>query len=97
VSGNHTDGSVFGGGGIMNFAGEVAMDHTTVSGNHADGSRRGGGGIFNAYGGTLALAYSTVCDNSAPLGADLFNSGSTVTLDHSVVCVRFDDGERPGR
>jgi hypothetical protein len=32
-----------------------------------------------------ALSYSTVCDNTAPVGADLANYGGTVTLDHSTV------------
>jgi hypothetical protein len=92
LSDNHADGGTgVGGGAILNFAGTLTLDHCTVSGNHANGCH--GGGIANDSGGTLALLYSTVCDNFAATGADLFNDashGSTVTLDHSTVCLRVD-------
>jgi hypothetical protein len=44
------------------------------------------GGIFNAASGTLTVKDSTVLNNVAPLGADLYNLGA-LTLDDSTVGV----------
>jgi hypothetical protein len=70
------------GGGLFN-AGTALLQQSTLSGNSATSA---GGGLFNAGSGTLAVADSAVCDNAAPLGADLYNLGA-LSLNDSTVCV----------
>jgi hypothetical protein len=65
-TGNHADGSS--GGGILDIGGATTLDHSDLTGNHATG---GGGGIANSF-ASLTLEYSTVCDNAALVGADVF-------------------------
>ncbi len=70
-------------GGALYNLGEATLQESTVSGNTAGSA---GGGIFNASSGTLAIDDSVVCDNVAPLGADLCNLG-VATLNDSTVGV----------
>jgi hypothetical protein len=70
------------GGGIYNL-GAATLQECTLSGNTAAND---GGGIFNGASGTLAVKDSTVLDNVAPLGADIYNLGA-LTLDDSIVGV----------
>jgi hypothetical protein len=44
-----------------------------------------GGGIFNGASGTLAVKDSTVLNNLALLGADLFNDHARVTANDSII------------
>jgi hypothetical protein len=83
------DGIINGGGGGIFNSGTLTIDHCTLTGNHANGSTTLGGGGIATYGGMLTLDFSTVSDNSADLGADLFNDGSEVTLNHSIVLKRY--------
>jgi predicted outer membrane repeat protein len=70
------------GGAIYNL-GTATIQECTLSANTA-GSK--GGGIFNGASGTLAVKDSTVLNNVAPLGADLYNLGA-LTVDDSTVGV----------
>jgi predicted outer membrane repeat protein len=70
------------GGGIYNL-GTATLQECTLSGNTAAND---GGGIFNGASGTLTIDDSTVCDNFAALGADLYNLG-VATINDSDVCV----------
>jgi hypothetical protein len=70
------------GAGIYNIGPAVLQD-CTLSGNTADST---GGGIFNDPSGTLVVKDSTVLDNSAAFGADIYNLGA-LTLDDSNVGV----------
>jgi hypothetical protein len=71
------------GGGIYNANnGTVTLQQCTLSGNSA-GSEAGG--IYNAS-GTLTVKDSTVLNNLAPLGADIYNLGALI-LDDSIVGV----------
>ena len=45
-----------------------------------------GGGVFNGASGTLTVKDSTVLNNVAPSGADIYNLGA-LTLDDSTVGV----------
>jgi hypothetical protein len=84
VQGSTLTGNTAGdsGGGLYNL-GTATVQDTTLSCNSAGGA---GGGIFNGASGTLAIKDSVVCDNAAPLGADLDNLGSVI-LNDSTVCV----------
>jgi hypothetical protein len=79
----------YSGGGIASGASLVTISGSTLSGNSAASV---GGGIYNYnYGalnvaGTLNVANSTVCGNTAPWGADIANYG-TATVTNSDVCV----------
>jgi predicted outer membrane repeat protein len=68
------------GGGIYN-AGTATIQESTLSGNTAGSA---GGGIFNAASGTVAIDDSSVLNNTALLGADVFNLGA-LTLNDSTV------------
>jgi hypothetical protein len=68
------------GGGLYN-AGTMTIRNCTVTGNSAGEQ---GGGIYNAQNANLTLLYSTVTDNTAPDGADLFNAGK-LTKSHSTL------------
>jgi hypothetical protein len=70
------------GGGIYNL-GTALLQECTLSKNTAGSA---GGGIFNGSSGALAVKDSTVLNNVAPLGADLYNLGA-LTLDDSTVRV----------
>jgi predicted outer membrane repeat protein len=70
------------GGAIYNL-GTATLQECTLSGNTAAND---GGGIFNGASGTLTIDDSTVCDNFAALGADLYNLG-VATINDSDVCV----------
>jgi hypothetical protein len=87
LSGNNatgTGGPTGAGGGIEVRPGSTltVSDSSTISGNSAVYA---GGGIDN-YGGTVTISGSTICGNSAPVGADLNNYG-IFTLTNSDVCV----------
>jgi predicted outer membrane repeat protein len=69
------------GGAIYNL-GTATLLECTLSGNTAGGA----GGIFSGAPGALAVKDSTVLNNVAPLGADLYNLGA-LTLDDSTVGV----------
>jgi hypothetical protein len=68
------------GGGIYNAGTLTLSGGSGVDSNSA----RYGGGIYNYYGGTLAIDYSSVIDNTALTGADVVNLG-TLTKDHSKI------------
>ena len=70
------------GGGIYNL-GTATIQECSLSKNTA-GCK--GGGIFNGSSGTLAVKDSTVLNNVAPSGADIYNLGA-LTLDDSTVGV----------
>ncbi len=70
-------------GGAIYNAGTATIQGCTLSGNSAG---TGGGGLFNAATGTLAVKDSTVLDNVAPLGADIYDLGALI-LDDSTVGV----------
>jgi predicted outer membrane repeat protein len=65
------------GGGIYNAFGYVTLVGCYLSGNSASDS---GGGVFNAVSCNLIVRSSTLLNNQAPLGADLFNLG-TLSID----------------
>jgi len=78
------------GGGIYNTFpfGSVAVNDSIITGNTASSV---GGGIYNpgSYyhgNGRLNVTDSTICGNSAPLGADLSNHG-IATLTNSDICI----------
>jgi predicted outer membrane repeat protein len=73
------------GGGIYNVGpySAATIEQSNLSGNTAGSA---GGGIFNAASGTLTIDDSIVLNNSAPLGADVFNLGA-LTLNDSTVGV----------
>jgi predicted outer membrane repeat protein len=68
------------GGAIYNL-GAATVQASTLSGNIAGSA---GGGLFNAASGTLAVKDSTVLNNVAPLGADLYNLGAATLNDSTV-------------
>jgi predicted outer membrane repeat protein len=70
------------GGGIYNL-GTATLQECTLSGNTAGSAAAG---IFNGASGTLTVKDSTVRNNVAPTGADLYNLG-VLTLDDSTVSV----------
>jgi predicted outer membrane repeat protein len=74
-----TGNSATQGGGIYNTSGYVTLVNCGLSGNSASDS---GGGVFNAVSCSLICQGSTLLNNSAPLGADLYNLG-TVSIDSS--------------
>jgi len=73
------------GGGLYIFLGVGTISDCTVSGNSASVA---GGGIFNQiYGSLYVTDGSTVCGNTAPLGADLYNLGTVFISSDSDVCI----------
>ncbi len=74
------------GGGIYNFA-TVSIFNSTFYGNHATtgpGLTGRGGGIYNN--GTVTVDFSTFSHNDASeSGAGIFNAGSHLTLDNSIL------------
>jgi hypothetical protein len=70
------------GGGLYNL-GAATVQQSTVSGNSAGSA---GGGIYNAASGTVTVKDSSVLNNRAPSGADIYNLG-VLTLDDSTVGV----------
>jgi predicted outer membrane repeat protein len=68
------------GGGLYNL-GTATLQECTLSKNSAGSA---GGGIFNGASGALAVKDSTVLNNVASLGADLYNLGA-LTLNDSTV------------
>jgi hypothetical protein len=70
-------------GGAIYNSGATTVQQSTLSGNSATND---GGGIFNAASGTLTVKDSTVTNNTAPSGADIYNLGA-LTLDDSTVGV----------
>jgi hypothetical protein len=83
LSGNSATGD---GGGIFNtFGATMTVSDSTLSGNSAVGH---GGGIFNNVSATLnVINDSTVCNNFAPLGSDLYNLGVLHKDTSSTICV----------
>jgi hypothetical protein len=79
LSGN----SATNGGGAYN-AGTLMLSGCTVSGNSATSE---GGGVFNTKNGKLTVQSSTLKNNAAPLGADLYNLGSAKISKDSAVGV----------
>jgi hypothetical protein len=79
LSGNTASDS----GGAVYNSGTATIQQSTLSGN---GAGADGGAFFNDASGTLVLKESTVLNNVAPLGADLYNLGA-LTLDDSTVGV----------
>jgi len=80
LSGNSTSNY---GGGIAN-TGKATVQNSTLSGNSAGNY---GGGIYNIPSASLMIRASLVCDNLAPLGADLYNLGTVVISKDSTVCL----------
>jgi predicted outer membrane repeat protein len=70
------------GGGIYNL-GTATLQECSLSKNSAGSA---GGGIFNGASATLTVKDSTVLNNVAPNGADIYNLGA-LTLDDSTVGV----------
>jgi predicted outer membrane repeat protein len=70
------------GGGLYNI-GTATLLNCSLSKNTAGSA---GGGIFNAAVGTLVVKDSTVLNNVAPFGADIYNLGA-LTLNDSTVGV----------
>jgi predicted outer membrane repeat protein len=77
LSGNIASDS---GGGIYNL-GTATVEESTLSGNKAGSA---GGGIYNGTSGTLTLKHSTVLNNVAPLGADIYNLGALTLVGGTV-------------
>lgn len=75
--------ATFGGGGIANY-GTLTISSSTLSGNSATVN---GGGIKNSSPGKLTISGSTVLDNTAPAGADLFNTGVIDSISDSTIGV----------
>lgn len=78
---NIINGTTDYGGAILNYAGTLAISHSTFTGNHAASI---GGGIFN-FGGTLTVSDSSFIGNSAVTdgGGGIANSGGTLTVSNS--------------
>ncbi len=73
------DGPLDGGGGIINQAGNLTLDASTVSSNYATY----GGGIYNQS-GTLTVSNSTFAGNSATtIGGGIYNQSGTLTVSNS--------------
>ena len=70
------------GGGIYNL-GTTTLQQCSLSGNSAGSD---GGGVFNGASGTFTVKDSTVLNNVAPSGADIYNLGVLI-LDDSAVGV----------
>ena len=68
-------------GGAIYNAGTATLQGNTLSGNTAGSD---GGGIFNGASGTLAVKDSTVLNNTAPSGADIYNLGALSLNDSTV-------------
>jgi hypothetical protein len=75
-------GSADNGGGLLNSGGTLTLTNATVSGNSATVQ---GGGLASRFGGETTLDNVTVNDNTAPAGAGLFNSYSTLSLTNCTV------------
>ena len=75
-----------GSGGAVFNSGALTIDHSVVTGNTAGVD---GGGIDNDSNSAsfpAQIEFSTVCGNSAPTGADLYNNGSA-TVQNSDICL----------
>lgn len=73
------------GGGLEIFLGVGTISDCTVSNNSASVA---GGGIYNEiYGSLYVTDGSTVCGNTAPLGADLYNLNFVFISSDSDVCI----------
>jgi predicted outer membrane repeat protein len=70
------------GGGVYS-GGTATLQQCMLSSNSAGSA---GGGIYNAASGTLTVKDSTVLNNTAPSGADIYNLGALI-LDDSIVGV----------
>jgi predicted outer membrane repeat protein len=81
-----TGNSAAQGGGIYNAFGYVTLVSCNLSGNSATDS---GGGVFNAVSCDLILHGSTLLNNLAPLGADLYNLGTVSSDSASTVGVIY--------
>jgi predicted outer membrane repeat protein len=68
------------GGGIYNL-GTATLQECTLSANTATNA---GGGFFNGASGTLRVKDSTVLNNVAPSGADIYNLGVLIRNDSTV-------------
>ena len=75
LSGNAVGNGGAGGGGIYNSS-VLTVSGCTLSGNSA---LEYGGGIYNDYTGALTLKQSTVTQNTAFVGADLYNLGAVTS------------------
>jgi hypothetical protein len=78
ISGNST---TMNGGGILDFSGNLTLKNCTISGNSA---ATDGGGVYT-NGGTFTAINCTIALNKANQGGGLFNEGSTVTLNNTIV------------
>src|SRR5690242_2952097 len=88
LTGNTSQGF---GGGAINNAGQLAIDHSTLTGNTARGTE--GGGLRTAVGGTSRVSRTFVARNSAgTLGGGIANHGTTVLIGDRVVLNRATDG-----
>jgi hypothetical protein len=94
ITNGRTEGSVNGGGGILNGQGTLTLRDSVITANVNAGSSNAenGGGIYNssavpANAAVTTLIDSTVSDNAAAgYGAGIFNSAfSTLTLRNSTV------------
>jgi predicted outer membrane repeat protein len=79
-TGNH---SGFG-GAVYNQAGTCTIIKCTITNNIAGGIYGGGDGGGIANFGTLIVRDSTVINNTAPLGGDLYNAGLVYLFDSTV-------------
>jgi predicted outer membrane repeat protein len=76
-------GAIFVGGGTLAISG-----HTTINGKNTAGHFGGGLYIDPA---TVSISSSSITNNSAPLGADLYNLDSSATLYNSTVGDLYND------
>jgi hypothetical protein len=85
LSGNSGGSSFMYGGGIYTD-GTLVINNSTLSGNSASGFTGGGGGGIYVAAGTATISSSTFSGNSgSPNGGAIYNGGSAVTLQNSIV------------
>jgi hypothetical protein len=84
ITGSTLTGNTGSLGGAVYTDGTLALNGSTLSGNSASSE---GGGIFNDRQGHLTIQSSVVKNNTAPVGADLFNLGCVKISSDSTVGV----------
>jgi len=92
------------GGGVLNIAGTIAINGSTISGNNGFNNAGDGAGVFNSGGlldvygkyfpaADMTIATSTISKNSGGQGGGIFNEG-IITIENSTISANkaSDDG-----
>ena len=72
-------------GGAISTTGSAVVTDSTFSGNTAGFQAVGAGGAIRNFGGTLTITDSTFSTNTANYGGTLYNDGSLMTVENSIL------------